>query len=134
MKTLIRLGTTVLDTDSIIKISIKPEKKCDYLLEKFLKLDGSYYIHAHIIKEVKWPQECTDLLNRLIEIKKINVLEDCDLINMLKENYIMPYRTFLSNLKICCEIFNTEYYERYYSILEDIDFKKLDKKDFIKKD
>jgi len=36
------------------------------------------------------------------------VLSDKDLIEMLKKSYTMPYRTFLSNLKVCCSIFNSK--------------------------
>ncbi|OBR92671.1 hypothetical protein CLRAG_23770 [Clostridium ragsdalei P11] len=129
VKKLIKLGTTVLDTDSIIKSSITLEGES--LLEKFLTLEGSYYIHAHIRNEVAWPEESKKLLNMLIEKETIKVLSDKDLIEMLKESYTMPYRTFLSNLKVCCSIFNTRYYNDYYVELEKLDFKNLDIDEFL---
>lgn len=131
MKKLIKLGTTVLDTDSIIKTSITLEGES--LLEKFLKLEGSYYIHAHIYSEVAWPEESKKLLESLITKGIINVLTDKDLIEMIKESYILPYRTFLSNLKICCSIFSTQYYTEHYIELEKLDFKNLKISEFLAK-
>ena len=96
---MIKLGSTVLDTDSIIKTSITLKGEEESLLEKLLKLEGVYYIHAHIHKEVRWPQESKKLLDKLIEKGTIMVLSDKDLIELLKENYTMPYRTFLSKFK-----------------------------------
>lgn len=131
VKKLIKLGTTVLDTDSIIKTSITLDGEKESLLEKFLKLEGMYYIHAHIHNEVEWPKESKKLLDMLIEKGTINVLSDKDLLEMLKENYTMPYRTFLSNLKVCCSIFNTKYYDDYYMELEKLDFKNLQVNEFL---
>ena len=58
------------------------------------------------------------------ENKKIGILDNNTISFLHKaENYTMPYRTFLSNLKVCCSIFNTKYYSNYY-----VELKKVEKK------
>ncbi|CCQ96473.1 hypothetical protein CULT_420044 [[Clostridium] ultunense Esp] len=120
MRKLSKLGISVLDTDLIVKSAVSPTLHEPTLLEKILSVGDKFYIHSQIRKEVEWPQETADLLDRLIREHHIKMVDDRGLLERLDKYFPMPVRTFLGNLKECCEMFGTYYYEDYYKRLESL--------------
>ncbi len=60
------------------------------------------------------------MLDRLIKGHQIKMVDDRDLLELLDKHFPIPLRTFLGNLKECCEMFGTDYYEDYYKQLESL--------------
>jgi hypothetical protein len=118
VRKLSKLGISVLDTDFIIKSAVSPSPQQSTLFERILTLGEKFYIHHQVHEEVEWPQEAADLLDKLIKEHQIKMVDDRDLLELLDKHYPMPARTFLGNLKECCEMFGTDYYEHYYKQLE----------------
>lgn len=120
MRTLSKLGISVLDTDLIIKSAVSPSPHEPTLLEEILTIGEKFYIHCQVREEIEWPQKAADLLDKLIKENRIQMINDRNLLELLDKHYYMPMRTFLTNLRECCEIFGTDYYENYYKQLESL--------------
>lgn len=108
-----------LDTDVIIKMTHNESELLNLVVDIFDKC----YIHDYIYKEVDWPEETVNILNKLIEKDKVNIINDEMLYNNLEIK-----RIFLDTLQQVCDIFGIDYDEIYSDIEQ---FKSNDKK-FIK--
>lgn len=60
------------------------------------------------------------MLDRFIKENHIKMVDDRGLLELWDKHFHMPVRTFLGNLKECCEMFGTDYYDDYYKQLESL--------------
>lgn len=83
MRSMNKLGVSILDADFIIKSAVSPSPGQSTLFEKILMLGDKFYIHHEVYEEVEWPQETTDLLDKLIKDHRIKMMNDRDLLELL---------------------------------------------------
>ena len=99
-----------LDADVIIKMS----QGNITLLEEVVGVFNKCFLHQCVYDEVEWPVETIEILNRLVDEKKILLVTDKILFDRIEYKEL-----FVSSLEQACEIFSIDY-EQIYSNIENM--------------
>ena len=115
----------LLDTDFISKTFHIQSYKSKRLIDEVLKLQGYKFIcHNQIKIEIEcYGGELLDWLNNRIIEKKIICYTDEDIIKSLYENNdSMSCMMYLDFLKVACDAFSKNYFNKNYYGLENLDY------------